>query len=283
MKTFDLNEVKEALDQDPTYTDAERRRTLKTLGQILGSVVAGGVLMQLTRGVARAAEPATDDDSQRKHNWGMVIDVRRCVGCKACVIACKQENKTPPAVNYPAVKSETFKGSESDHPIPFTRPCFHCEKPACVPVCPADATYKRPEDGIVVVDYDACIGCRQCVEACPYKARYFDEGNRYRKEMNLAEDVPSPEYGQYRERKNNKSPVGCARKCSYCMHLQDENGDYRWTEGRWPSCAKTCTGKSIHFGDLSDPKSEVSRLLRGRKSISYKSEFGTKPRVHYLL
>jgi molybdopterin-containing oxidoreductase family iron-sulfur binding subunit len=213
----------------------------------------------------------------------MAIDVRRCVGCKACTIACKQENKTPSGVSYTVVISEPLEGSGTDKPIPMTKPCFHCENPACVPVCPVGATFKREVDGIVAMDYDRCIGCRYCITACPYGARFFDFGERYHGEKNLAEDVVSPEYGQYRMREIGESPIGNVRKCQFCMHLQDEEGQYSQAEGRWPACAKTCTGKAIHFGDLMDPNSEVSKLLYARNAITLKPELGTNPSVYYLL
>lgn len=282
MNAPDLKDVEMVINEDPTYKGVERRQMLRTLGGLLGSAIIGGAVLQITRGVARASELPTGA-VRRKHHWGMVIDVRRCIGCKACTMACKQENKTPPGVSYMVVVNEPLEGSGNDRPVPFSKPCFHCENPPCVTVCPVSATFKREQDGIVAMDYDRCIGCRYCMTACPYGARFFDFGERYREEANLAEDVPSPEYGQYRARQHGQSPVGNVRKCQFCMHLQDENGEYSKEEGRWPACAKTCTGKAIHFGDLMDPNSEVSRLLYERNAITLKTELGAKPSVYYLL
>jgi molybdopterin-containing oxidoreductase family iron-sulfur binding subunit len=93
----------------------------------------------------------------------------------------------------------------------------------------------------------------------------------------------SPEYSQYRARTPEGSPVGNVRKCTFCLHLQDENGDYDREAGRWPACAKTCPGHAIHFGDLDDRESEVSRLLRERNAVRLKEELGTEPSVYYLL
>lgn len=223
--------------------------------------------------------------SERKHRYGMVIDTRRCVGCDACVVACKQENKTPPGVAYTVVLENGFGERPDDRPLFMTKPCFHCEHPPCVPVCPVGATFKRKQDGIVVVDYDRCIGCRYCIVACPYQARYADFGENYPavKEDTAWADVPSPEYRQFRKREEGKSPEGNVRKCTFCLHLQDENGKYDKAAGRWPACAKTCTGKAIHFVDFNDPESEVSRLLRERQAIRLKEELGTEPNVYYLV
>jgi len=215
----------------------------------------------------------------------MVIDTRRCVGCKACVVACKAENKTPPGVAYTVVLDGVLGNRSDDKPLFMTKPCFHCEKPPCVDVCPVGATFKRSQDGIVVVDYDRCIGCRYCITGCPYGARYFDYGDNYPAVSagTAYAQVPSPEYGQFRTREDGKSPVGNVRKCSFCVHLQDANGQYDRHAGRWPACAKTCTGHAIFFGDFNDPESDVSRLLRERQAIRLKEELGTEPNVYYLL
>jgi molybdopterin-containing oxidoreductase family iron-sulfur binding subunit len=234
---------------------------------------------------AIAAVPASDPGGKRKFRYGMVIDTRRCVGCKACVLACKAENKTPPGVSYTVVTSEPLEGGLVDRPLYMTKPCYHCEKPPCVPVCPVSATFKREQDGIVVVDYDRCIGCRYCIAACPYGSRYFDFGENYPAvaEKTAYADVPSPELLQFRKREREKSPIGNVRKCTFCVHLQDENGAYDREAGRWPACAKTCPGKAIHVGDLSDPEGNLVRLLNERNYVRLKEEWGTQPNVYYLM
>lgn len=244
------------------------------------ALAGGGAVTTLTTAMA-----AESTKSERKYRYGMVIDTRRCVGCEACVVACKQENKTPPGVYYTVVLENGLGERPDDRPLFLTKPCFHCENPPCVPVCPVGATFKRKQDGIVVVDYDRCIGCRYCLVACPYQARYSDFGENYPaiEQDTPWADVPSPEYKQFRQRAEGKSPIGNARKCTFCLHLQDENGRYDQAAGRWPACAKTCTGKAIHFGDLNDPDSEVSRLLRERQAIRLKEELGTEPNVYYLV
>ena len=244
------------------------------------AVGSGGAISAVTS--AMAADSAA---TKGKFRYGMVIDTRRCVGCDACVVACKAENKTPPGVAYTVVLENGFGERPDDRPLFLTKPCFQCEQPPCVPVCPVGATFKRKQDGIVVVDYDRCIGCRYCIVACPYQARYADFGDNYPalKEKTAYAAVPSPEYRQFRKREDGKSPEGNARKCTFCLHLQDENGKYDKAAGRWPACAKTCTGKAIHFGDFNDPESEVSILLTQRQAVRLKEELGTEPNVYYLL
>ena len=150
----------------------------------------------------------------------------------------------------------------------------------------ASAPSKRSRAVVDVWDYNRCIGSRYCIRACPSVARAFDfrdnDPSTPPGQSPIA-FVPSPEYAQYRQRKEGASPVGNVRKCTFCLHLQDEEGRYDKSAGRWPACAKTCTGKAIFFGDFNDPDSEVSRLLRERQGVRLKEELGTEPNVFYLL
>ncbi|MBI3688335.1 MAG: 4Fe-4S dicluster domain-containing protein [Actinobacteria bacterium] len=248
-------------------------------GALAATVAAGGVIDVIAAAPAAAAPAAT----RRKFRYGMVIDTRRCVGCRACVVACKAENKTPPGVSYNVVVEQAEEDAD-DKPLFLAKPCFHCEQPPCVDVCPVSATFKRERDGIVVIDYDRCIGCRYCIAACPYGARTFDFGENYPAvaETTAYAAAPSAEYGQFRPRREEASPIGNVRKCTFCLHLQDENGRYDRASGRWPACAKTCTGHAIHFGDFNDRDSEVSQLLRERQAVRLKEELGTEPNVYYL-
>jgi molybdopterin-containing oxidoreductase family iron-sulfur binding subunit len=267
----------------------------RSLVEHLLTIGAAGLATALGTGagLAMAAEPAaaaagastTGAKTRRKFRYGMVIDTRRCVGCRACVVACKAENKTPPGVSYTVVVEEALGERSDDKPLFMTKPCFHCEHPPCVDVCPVSATFKREQDGIVVIDYDRCIGCRYCITACPYGARYFDfgENNPAVADHTPYAQVPSPEYRQFRLRQAERSPIGNVRKCTFCLHLQDAEGRYDKAAGRWPACAKTCTGHAIFFGDFNDPESEVSRLVRERNTVRLKEDLGTEPNVRYLL
>jgi molybdopterin-containing oxidoreductase family iron-sulfur binding subunit len=290
----ELNELKKPANscpQEPGVSEMTRRELINHLtmagAAALATAMGGGAAMEMISSTAFASpdEGSVTNGTQRKHRYGMVIDTRRCVGCKACVVACKAENKTPPGVSYTVVLEGALEPRIEDKPLFMTKPCFHCETPACTVVCPVGATFKRPEDGIVVVDYDRCIGCRYCITACPYGARFFDYGENYPAvtEQTAYSAVPSPELRQFRKREKGKSPIGNVRKCTFCVHLQDENGDYDKKAGRWPACAKTCTGHAIHFGDFMDAESDVVRLLRERPAIRLKEELGNEPNVYYLL
>ena len=269
--------------EEQTYSRRGLMQHLLGIGATgLAAVVGGASALEAISTPLQASEGGTD--AKGKFRYGMVIDTRRCVGCKACMVACKTENKTPSGVSYTVVVDNEHEHPDGK-PLFMTKPCFHCEKPPCTDVCPVGATFKREQDGIVSVDYDRCIGCRYCITACPYQARYFDFGENYPAQAvgSTLGSIPSPEYKQFRKRTSDGSPVGNVRKCTFCLHLQDDQGSYDKHTGRWPSCAKSCTGHAIAFGDFKDPDSYVSRVLRERQAIRLKEELGINPNVYYLL
>lgn len=209
-------------------------------------------------------------------HWIMVIDQRKCVACDACTVSCNTENGLPPGVVYrPVIKEEV--GTYPNVSRRFTpRPCMHCEQPPCTQVCPVEATYKRP-DGIVSIDYDKCIGCRYCISACPYGARTFDFGEYHTEntpELMPYELEPTFEYGNERSRIKGDSPIGNARKCTFCLH--------RLQNGMLPACVTTCIGRATYFGDLNNPNSLVASLIGTPRVKRLKEELGTKPSVYYL-
>ncbi|MEO1550457.1 MAG: 4Fe-4S dicluster domain-containing protein [Pseudomonadota bacterium] len=197
---------------------------------------------------------------------GLVIDLDTCVGCHACVISCKEWNTG----NYGAPLSDqdaygdvpmgtflnrihTFEVVPENRPaqtVHFPKSCLHCEDAPCVTVCPTGASYKRVEDGIVLVNESDCIGCGLCAWACPYGAR----------EMDAAE--------------------GVMKKCTLCVdRIYNENIPQ---EDRVPSCVRTCPAGARHFGDLSDPTSSIFHLVEERGGIDLMPEQGTKPVNKYL-
>jgi len=212
-----------------------------------------------------------------QRRWVMVIDLRKCIGCSACTISCNSENVLPPGVVYRPVVEEEIGEYPNVTRRFIPRPCMQCDNPPCVPVCPVSATWKRA-DGIVVVDYDVCIGCRYCIMACPYNARTFDFGERYTngtpKEM-AYETRPTFEYREQWPREPDRSPIGNARKCHFCIH--------RIESGMLPSCTTSCVGGATYFGDANDPDSLVSKLTGRPNVIRLREELGTNPRVYYLI
>jgi tetrathionate reductase subunit B len=201
----------------------------------------------ITAAAAMAPAPAIAAGGD-KHHWAMLIDIRKCIGCQACTVACIQENAVPEGSFRTVVSTYSVKVTDGDQPAGtylLPRTCNHCEEPPCVPVCPVGATFKR-EDGIVVVDSDRCVGCAYCVQACPYDARFINHAT-------------------------NK-----ADKCTFCAHRVDA--------GLLPACVETCVGGARIFGDLNDPKGELRRRLDAAKSDLkvLKPELGTKPNVFYI-
>jgi Fe-S-cluster-containing dehydrogenase component len=197
--------------------------------------------------------------------WGMVIDLRKCIGCQACTIACKAENLTPRGVYWNRVlKRETGEYPNVSREF-LPKPCMHCENPPCVRVCPTEASYKRP-DGIVMIDYDKCIGCKYCIAACPYGARtYLDDVGSY---------FPSAGLSQVEEYRSGEHERGVVEKCTFCVD--------RLEEGLEPACVQTCPPQARYFGDLDDPESEVSKLIRTNETVQLFRELGTNPSVYYI-
>ena len=184
-----------------------------------------------------------------KNKYGFVIDVSRCIDCRACQVACSVENAVPYNHTRIWVQDPGIKGEYPNlqHAfIPYN--CMHCDNPPCTEVCVSGATYKNPDNGLVLVDQEACIGCGYCVDACPYNARYIDEKR------------------------------GVVDKCNGCIQ--------RVEKGLSPACVCTCVGKARLFGDLYDPSSDVSVALKNAESVftlDYeKGSYDTDPNIYYI-
>lgn len=183
----------------------------------------------------------------RSPRYGMLIDVKKCVGCQSCTVSCCMENAVPPGDFRTSVGEYALvpKGEKGLYPAPLPRLCNHCEKAACLPVCPVKATYRRA-DGIVVINAETCIGCGFCVQACPYGARFLNRQTR------------------------------TADKCTFCAH--------RLATGLLPACVESCVGGARVFGELNAPESLIRRTLEAQKGdvkVLY-PEKGTEPCVFYL-
>lgn len=185
-----------------------------------------------------------------KKRWAMVVDLRRCIGCMACVSACKAEYDVPLGVWRTTVKIKDTGTYPNVRRNFMPRLCNHCDNPPCVRNCPTGATYKH-EDGFVLQHYERCIACRTCIAACPYNARFVLPRNRTRVGIN-----------------------GVVDKCTFC--------DHRVEKGLLPACVQTCLGRSRIFGDMNDPNSEVARLVATKKTVVLKPEKGTRPQVYYI-
>jgi len=212
--------------------------------------------------------------------WGMVIDLTRCVGCYACMIACKQEHFVPPGVFWGRLLvTETGKYPRV-RKISIPVLCNHCEEAICVKVCPTGASARR-KDGIVTVDPDKCEGCRYCVVACPYQQRtYLQEKN---KEYFPAQGLTEFEkIGQILYPHEARSVT----KCNFCAERIDDGIRKGLKPGldreATPACVNMCMVKARRFGDLDDPDNPVSVLIRERKAHPLRPELGSKPSVYYV-
>lgn len=179
------------------------------------------------------------------HRYAMLIDLRRCIGCQACTVSCAIENQTPQGEFRTHVNQYQVQVADEVTNVLLPRLCNHCDNPPCVPVCPVQATFQR-EDGIVVVDNTRCVGCAYCVQACPYDARFINHETQ------------------------------TADKCTFCVH--------RLEAGLLPACVESCVGGARIIGDIRDPQSRISQLIRTHHDAInvLKPENDTVPHVFYL-
>ena len=212
--------------------------------------------------------------------WGMAIELKRCVGCNECALACKAEHFVPPDIFW----NRVLIGESGKYPnvtkLIYSVRCNHCADPACVKVCPTGATQQR-EDGIVWVDEDKCVGCRYCMVACPYQMRsmYEDGDSQYfpGQELTEPEKIGKQLYPH---------AVGVVQKCVFCKERIDAGLALGLTPGvdrdATPACVINCPTKALHFGDLDDPNSEINRLIKEKHAHPFHPEFGTEPSISYI-
>ncbi len=212
-----------------------------------GALTCGAAAASVGAKAAKAGPQRHGGDPSKR--YAMVIDLRRCIGCQACTIACSTENRIPIGEFRTIVSQYDVRdANDPDGAVySFTLPrlCNHCDNPPCVPVCPVQATFQR-EDGRVLIDEEVCVGCGYCVQACPYDARFIN-------------------------------PVtNTADKCTFCVQRVDA--------GLLPACVETCTGGARMFGDVKDPESHVSRVLAeaGDEVKVLRPEMKTAPHVYYI-
>lgn len=175
--------------------------------------------------------------------FGMAIDTLKCVGCMDCVVACKTENRVPEGFNRDWIVQDV-RGRFPDLQMEIrSERCNHCDNPPCVTACPSGASHVSEIGQVVLVTHEECVGCKACIAACPYDARFIH-------------------------------PEGYADKCTFCIH--------RTAKGEDPACVAVCPTHCMTFGDLDDPNSGISELLRTRANHALVPEAGTKPRIFYL-
>ena len=250
-----------------------RRGFLKIGSRGLLGAVTVYSLPSLLRSFAQAKDGINfDEPDWEKHYWGFICDNEKCIGCGRCVVACKLENNVPWEPEYNRTWVERYVLTEDgeifvDSPNAgrdgfaaeymnlkyrdleirksFFVPklCNQCDNPPCVTVCPVGATYKT-DDGVILIDWEHCIGCRYCIQACPYGARFF---------------LPEK---------------GVVDKCTWCYH--------RISRGLIPACVEACPVGARVFGDLRDPESPVVKMLREKRVYTLKPELGTEPKVYYI-
>jgi phenylacetyl-CoA:acceptor oxidoreductase subunit 1 len=260
--------------------ELSRRDFLTVAGTAAGSVVIAQALTtgplspfsNLKQGQLEGVETSAST-SKSVRRWGMIIDLHTCIGCEYCLRACSAANDVDTQRPWNIVVEEK---TNSGRPFFFSRPCLHCQEAPCVEVCPVKATYHR-EDGLVVMDYDRCIGCRYCEVACPYDARVFNwetraEGNPFIPTWGIAEV--------------ERRPRGVVEKCTFCIHRIDSGLKRGLVPGvdreATPACVNICPVGARTFGDLNDPNSPVSLLLGQTATIRLREELGTEPNVYYI-
>ena len=249
----------------------DRREFLKAGAVLSAGNACGYAVPLLTASELNAADgTGGTKGSSTKPKWGMVIDVGKCVpGCNRCMAACKNENNLAVYGNQKwdirwirkVNVKRTHPAGSKEKSLPLL--CNHCEHPPCVLVCPVKASYKR-DDGIVIVDYHRCIGCRYCLIACPYNARYFN----YKENDNW----PNKDYP--------KRMHGVSESCTFCAHLVDKATAKG--EKPVPACVAACKEKALVFGNLNDPDSEISALIASGAARGLREDLGTEPKVYYI-
>ncbi len=269
----------------PEIAEGERKLHLLSRNEFMTLLIGGGASFVLAATLAQPLdtfarqilesqpEGGGHGEGDSTHSWGMVIDLSKCIGCDYCVWACQATNDTADDMRWNIHVEDVTPLGDTFH---VTRPCLHCRHAPCTEVCPVGATYVRA-DGLVIMDYDKCIGCRYCQTACPYGARSFNftertDANQRVPEWNTPE-VP-------------RRPRGVVEKCTFCRHRIDAGLAAGLMPGideaATPACINVCPVNARFFGDLNDPLSPVSRMLDTHPTIRLREDLGTEPRVYYI-
>jgi molybdopterin-containing oxidoreductase family iron-sulfur binding subunit len=253
----------------------DRKKFLQLSGASVLALAGTRTLGGLTERGQEGTSPSAKLNAKR---WAMVIDAKKCLkqdGCDKCIQACHRIHNVPEFEEerheIKWIWKEPFKeafisgkdtyANELFKEQPFLVFCNHCDKPPCVRVCPTQATWRR-EDGLIMMDWHRCIGCRYCMAGCPYGSRSFNWVDPRPEIQDLNTDYPT-------------RAKGVVEKCTFC--------DERLAIGQMPACVEACEEKALVFGDLDDPRSEVREVLRSNFAIRRKPELGTHPEIYYIV
>jgi molybdopterin-containing oxidoreductase family iron-sulfur binding subunit len=255
----------------PTGRRISRRALLGSAAVIAGGAAAAPLWLHLDELVASvaAADFGVDFGETTRHHWVMVFDLRRCDGCGDCTRACQKTHYLEPDQTWIKVYDMSTAGGRQFF---MPRLCMQCADAPCQRVCPVKATFKN-RDGVVLINQDTCIGCRLCMSACPYEARYFNWSEPT--SLPPAGTTPTPEFPSPQRR-------GTVGKCTFCVHHTEK--------GELPSCVSACNMEAVYIGDLdadiATNGAETVRLstyLADNHAVRYKDELNTGPHVYYIL
>lgn len=258
------------------------KMTRKAFFELVGAsmlAVSGEKILKALDSRNSAASAVEKGSAARRKSWAMVVDTRQCLkqeGCTKCLEACNYAHNVPefndPNHEVKWIWKEPFENVFAAEQIPYIETalkgqkapvlCNHCDNPPCVRVCPTGATWKREADGIVMMDWHRCIGCRYCMAACPYGSRSFNwvDPRSHLQVLNPAFPTRTK---------------GVVEKCTFCSERLDQ--------AQKPACVEACPVDALIFGDLSDPQSRVRKLLGSGITLRRRPELGTGPNVYYII
>jgi len=254
---------------------------LKMAAAAIGSIIAAPLLTtgplspfgQLKQQQLEGQPETGHGGGTGEYHWGMLINLDLCIGCEYCQRACSATNDVLAKDPWNVVLTDKTSGGNTFF---LSRPCLHCQNAPCVEVCPVKATYHR-EDGLVVMDYDRCIGCRYCQVACPYDARQFNWEER------TDENPYIPAWG---DPEVERRPRGVVEKCTFCIHRIDAGLAKGLMPGEdreaTPACVNICPVGARTFGNLQDPNSKVSQLIASNPTLRLRDDLGTDTSVYYI-